>query len=389
MSVARLPFFKKSKTAYRDRWGLLKNRYEYFGIIGSDGFLNSEPGEMNLYEGINFSGKILKDIFEGQSELKHVDGITIAGTWSKGKMIRGKILFKEQSHIKCIEIDRYQNLYQLILNNDHSFAIKHGFKYKFTEKEQTYSLSFRLLGQELLIRLKTRKSNPLLTKKLFKVVYEFYPSLRLTKHVIIENSKITMEVFANYKVCYCIEDTGNEIISKIRCMFYTNGTVFFGKSSYRKNDDEPCHMSGLLVDLDVYFITNNPKNEFPYYEKFVYTLGKPSDTHSYFINRFQVSEDLLGQILDTFADKKQIFEVLITNVMSRYELTFDWTQWNPDGYFQMVVNPKTKFVYKNRISKGMNSNFINRELEGYNWYTFNATDYFQQITDIKQFKTFY
>jgi hypothetical protein len=388
MLTIRQPFFKKSKKGFRDSWGLLKNRFEYFGIIGSDGYLSSDPGEMNLYEGISFSGRIQKDIFEGQSELKHVDGISMIGSWSKGKLVKGKIIFKEITHIKAIEIDSKENNYQILLHNDHTMTIKSGLKYKFNEKEHSYTLSFKFVRNELLVRLKTRKSNPLMAKKVYKEVHEFNPSIRLTKYVVIENSIITMDIFSNYKVCYCIEETGNEIVLKLRFVFYTNGTVFCGKSSYRKNEDEPAHISGELVDLDDYLMSNNPKTEIPHFEKFIYNLGKAGDPPTYFINRFQV-EDILVLVLATLMDKKNIFDVIIKFVMSNNELTFDWNQWNPDGYFQMVINPKAKFVYKNRISKGMNSNFIKQELEGFNWNTFSSQDYFQQVVDIKQLKTFY
>ena len=111
------PCFEKSKGQRVSNRGLLKNRFEFFGVLNK-GFLKIDAGELAMFEDISYSGQIKKDLFQGEGELKLPDGITMRGLWNSGSLYSGRINFRDISFIEFIEVNRKDNIYKLKTSKD-------------------------------------------------------------------------------------------------------------------------------------------------------------------------------------------------------------------------------------------------------------------------------
>lgn len=360
-------FFQKSKVNFQNRAGSLKNRFQYLGFLNTNNELTCDPGELSMHEGMKFHGTIVNDLFE-EGELVHVDGIKISGIWFKNRLTKGTISLGSLTEISLVHINERDNSFSYLTKNNNSVSIKDGLVVEFAENQNNYKLKFVLANRILSIHMTVVPIQKFKKNSNFDTMYLIRPSLYLTKTVKVANSTLCFESFANFKLSFSMESrhTQSAQTVKTRVVVYTNGNMFYGKSSFATNTKEPNWMNGILVDLDEYYSDKRGTKMFPQFERFMYTNGQFFDKSVCDHRKSVLENDLIGGLLENLLHRKSVFNYLFVRMTKQASKNFEWKNWTV-GYWKELVEHHQMFVYKSRLSKPVLGYGEEKELKKFDW----------------------
>ena len=364
------PCFKRSKLNV-DNVGLLKNRFTYRGLM--DDYLKMDAGELKMCEEIRFHGKIQNDFFQGWGELFILDGILLKGEWKNGNLKKGNIFFEEIEEIKNIFIDVDNKNFVINFKNRNE-ELEDGREFEFIENGKKYNMKFTIskfkgLQLELLVEINKKT----LSKSKYLIRYRINSNLMFKKEILIENSILCFEIFANYKYIYTFEEIQNGIIHIDKIIVYSNGIIFGGNARLnaiekenlsKKKITKIMKMPGYFIDFDEYF---RKKEKFDFYSKFslanIKLMKKVSPDSQK--NKSEFNDFLRNFLEDTVKNKKaNYFKYLFNNLFTDKEIKIEWKSFDINYFDRLSKFVGKKFNYKERLSKGF---LITQKPKAFEW----------------------
>lgn len=370
------PCFIKSKGQRTSNRGLLKNRFEFFGVLDKD-YLKIDAGELVMFEGIKYTGQINKDLFHGEGELNLPDGYVLTGIWRNGMLINGRLYLKEINYIDFIEVNMETNIFRLKFNKEiKQHEITNNLSLEFKEKKIEFVILFTFSKlQGINIQIIKKIPHFTLNERCYSIKTTITPLLYYSKEYIIENSRIIFNAFPNYKVEYVLKTVRGESKYNLkRFVVYPNGTCFLGKIDNIEPTQDISHshnlqMPGIYIDLDEYLVDH--KKFFPFYDKFSLMSGhKRNLTQTKKkVKRMEIEKAIFGKLINCISNKLKIIDHIHTEELDRCQMRFQWNNFT-DNYFEdtMIIHTNA-FDYTKRMSKDFVSEVTEKTLTSFNWKT--------------------
>lgn len=374
MTSKTTPCFEKSKGQRVSNRGLLKNRFEFFGVLNK-GFLKIDAGELVMFEDISYTGQIKKDLFQGEGELKLPDGITIRGMWNHGSLISGRVIFKDINSIEYVEVNLKDNMFKFKTPKDvKPLVITDGMTLEFVEAKNEIQVAFKLNEVQGITIYITRKiPNLTLIDKHYVVSTTLAPLLYFKKDFHIEDSRVSFVIYPSYKVEYILRTIKSENRFNIRHMvIYPEGKCFMGKIDNIVKGDKHFNstrlsMPGMFVDLDEFLIDNIKMLN--YYEIFSLKTGnrrlikKPDKK----IKRTEIEKSVFTRLITAILQKKSVLKHLVSEEIDKCQMKFDWKGYRHNYFDDVLVVTKDPFDYQKRLSRNFLTNIIEKSLMQFNW----------------------
>ena len=382
-----MPCFEKSKAQRIYNRGLLKNRFEFFGVLNK-GFLKIDAGELFMFEDISYSGQIKKDLFQGEGELKISDEITMRGIWHSGSLVSGRITLKNINFIDYIEVNRKDNTYKLKTNKEAKLIpIVEDMNFEFQENKHDLTVELKLSeAQGLIIKIMKKITTLTLTDKYYTVSTVFAPMLYYIREYLIEGSKINFSIYPCYKAEYILRTLKTENRYNIRhLVIYPEGKCFMGKTDNIPKGDKKLNglqlaIPGILIDLDEFLIDNIKSLNF--FDVFSLKTGnkrllkKPTRK----IKRGEIEKGVFMRLINSIQQKKSILRQLVNDEIDKCQTKFDWKLYGSNYFEGVLAISANSFDYNNRLSKQFLTDVVEKNLIQFNW-TKKSDIYFQILND--------
>jgi hypothetical protein len=362
--------FQKSRVSLKGGLGFMRNRFRYMGFLDSNGYLNSDPGELVMNEGMVFNGHILDSFFK-QGSLILPDGFKVEGTWHKNRLVQGTIKFPDLCDIESLTINEKENIFVCHIRSGKAFPIKDDTTLAFMDSIHNIKVTFSLTNKNLSVRVRVipiQKSGPFSN---FETQYELRPSLRFTKARHSPALTFSFDAYANFKTSYTIEQREEDkakrkSIKLSRCVVYPSGQLFFGESQFPVERHEPNLMSGVLIDLDEYLLDKQGTRSFPHYDAFIFSNGMHPEKAEGEVSKAQIEFRLVGNIIENLCVQKSVFTSLKKRTIKQLSRSFEWSSYNK-SYWEKVLEQKEAFHYKTGLSRPTQVTHREKALEPFDW----------------------
>lgn len=374
MEYSAPPCFAKSRAIREKNRGLLKNRFEFLGVLDR-GYLKIDAGELIMFEDISYVGQVKRDDFDGEGELRLCGEYRLRGLWRAGVLYSGRITFQLIQAIEYIEVNCEKKVYRIKMRKElKPIKIYEKKVIEFSQGEIKFTLSFELSElQHLVVHIAKETPMLALAEKKYRELVSLTPSLHFRREFCIDRSRISFTVFASYKVEYetiTAKQSDRFLVKSLT--FYPNGSVFCGTldnmagSSEATLRSKSLNMPGYLIDLDEYYLDNAKR--FPAFSAFSRKSGYKSRflSSSSKVSRAKVDKSVFGRILQSVAAKTPIFATLVKEEIESSKTKFKWVNYTP-GYFDNLMASTRPFRFEERASKELFEYGVEKRLVAFRW----------------------